>query len=130
MFWNRLEFSACVQKQSGNCCCDHFPFFRTSKLISISFDVHLENLQRSAVQLSERLASLGIIAGVHLKPLEHHSPIITWGLRGDLTWFPIMPRDASASRTADVNSSSIYLFFFFMRKYLAVSETIRKKCFL
>ena len=50
-----------------------------------------EKRHRSDLWLSERLASLGIMAAqlrAPLKPPVHHSTIILRGLRGYLTWVP------------------------------------------
>ena len=44
-----------------------------------------KNIQRSGVQLSERLGSLGIMKGQIVGPpksLEHHSTVVLRGLRG------------------------------------------------
>ena len=62
-----------------------------------------EKLQRSDVQLSERLGCLGIMGVILratlLKLLEHHSTIILRGLRGSSIGPPIMPSDASISNS-------------------------------
>jgi len=118
--WN----SGRIEKQSGNCWCDHIPFFVTSKLKSTA-------IRRTAVR--ETLGIMGDKLSAALKPLEHHSGIVTRGFRGTLNWSPITPR----GKFFDVNSSSVYLFFFFWKQNVSceifrslVSETIRKKCFL
>ena len=57
----------------------------------------LENLQRSGVQLSERIAPLGIIEAqlrAVLKPLEHQCIYVTEGLKEALNCAPIVTRDA------------------------------------
>ena len=60
----------------------------------------LENQQRLDVNLSERLASFGIM-GIQimatLKPSIHHITIVLRGLRGVLNWAVIMPKDSSLS---------------------------------
>ena len=55
-----------------------------------------EKLQRSGVQLFERLAPLGIVDDQlrgSLKPIQYHGVMVLRGLRGALDWSPIMPRD-------------------------------------
>ena len=59
-----------------------------------------EQQQRPDVQLSERLASLGIEGGQFRGPWyppDHHNAIVLRGFRGALDWVPIMPWDANLS---------------------------------
>ena len=47
---------------------------------------------RETMRLS---ASWGPIEGPPENPLDHHSTIVLMGLRGALSWAPIMTKDAS-----------------------------------
>ena len=75
----------------------------------------LEKQQRSDAQLSERLASLGIIGPQLRAPLEPVRPSQHYnmaGLKGVNTWAPIMPRDASQCVTflqSGLNSQVVFL---------------------
>ena len=60
----------------------------------------LEQLQGTGVQLSERLASLGIMGDQFrsaLKPLEYQNTMEPRVLMDALNWDPIMPRGTSSS---------------------------------
>ena len=76
--------------------------------------ISLELLQRSGVQLSESLASLGIMEAqfrVLLKPLGYHRNIVSEGLRGVINSTLIMPME-----------------FFFRFSSLNELHQNRKKC--
>ena len=67
----------------------------SSKWNTICRAAGLEQLQRSGVQLSESLAVLGIIGAqlrARLKPIEHHSSMVSRRLRGNINSTRIMPR--------------------------------------
>jgi len=53
-------------------------------------------LQQSGLQLSERLTSLGMV-GATLTPIEHHSTMVSWGLRRALNQATIRQRDVRLS---------------------------------
>ena len=66
-------------------------YFRISRLVK---------MQRSDVQLSERLGCLCIMEiklRATLKPLKHHDTMVLRGLRGPSIGSPIIPRDGSLS---------------------------------
>ena len=73
---------------------------KKSKWRSETHVFSLEKQHRSDLQLSERLASLGILGAqlrFPLKPPIHHITIILRDFRRALNWVPIMPSNVSLS---------------------------------
>ena len=55
-----------------------------------------KNNDSQTIQMSEKLASLGIMEAqlrAPLKPIQDHSNMVPWGLRVALNWLFMMPRD-------------------------------------
>ena len=76
-----------------------------------------EKKARSDLQLSERLASLGIMGDqlrATLKPPVHHRAIVLRGLRGALHWFlHYAERRQSNVKFSSLSVESFWIFFFF-----------------
>ena len=80
-----------------------FPSCDTQRVHSSKLIDRLEIIQRSGVQLPERLVPLITIGAqlkTHLKPLEHHSAMVLKGLKG-----PPLYRVTRSARTFEVNAS-------------------------
>ena len=97
--WHRFYYTICTGA-----------WFAGRKLAAFSvvslLQPYTAKLQPLGVQLSGILVSLGIMGGP-LKPLKHHSTMVSRGLREVLHIAPPLCREASVSRRIGANVSSL-----------------------